>query len=406
MDEGRKLDSHISIAMDIGMRMLVSGAQISRVEDSIERMCKALGAVDTHVFSVTSGIIVTAFDDQGNSATQLRRIHSGSLDLSRLQKLNQLSRDICAGRISDAEIPERLKAIESQPTARLWLLIVAYALISGTLSVFFGAHWTDGICAAATGIILCVLEYWLKKVGLNDVFTVFLVSLLVGLCNVALVALGLGKCYDAISIGNIMLLIPGIAMTNAVNDMFVDDMLSGVSRFFRSLVIAFIVTFGFTLAGMLLPFSEKGAMPMALIQILMGAFGSLGFAIVFRVRGKLLLFAFLGGVLSWGLYCLSGLFAVHEAVQYLIATTGLTLYAEIMARTLRCPSTIMLVTGWIPLIPGGSLYYSINALVTGNLMEFAERTMNTFLLMAAMSAGMLLAMTIIHLFTPMRTKKR
>ena len=203
-----------------------------------------------------------------------------------------------------------------------------------------------------------------------------------------------------------MLLIPGIAMTNAVNDMFVDDMLSGVSRFFRSLVIAFIVTFGFTLAGMLLPFSEKGSMPTAVIQILMGAFGSLGFAIVFRVRGKLLLYAFIGGVLSWGLYCLSSLFAGHEAVQYLIATTGLTLYAEIMARKLRCPSTIMLVTGWIPLIPGGSLYYSINALVTGNLMEFVERTMNTFLLMAAMSAGMLLAMTIVHIFSPVRSKKR
>jgi len=61
MDEGRKLDAHISLALDIGMRMLVCGAQISRVEDSIGRICKALGAVETHVFSVTSGIIVTAF---------------------------------------------------------------------------------------------------------------------------------------------------------------------------------------------------------------------------------------------------------------------------------------------------------------------------------------------------------
>ena len=406
MEAGKSLDNHISLAMDIGMKMLVCGAQISRVEDSIGRICKALGAVRTHVFSVTSGIIVTAFDEKGNSATQLRRIHSGSLDLTRLEKLNQLSRDICAKRVEDVEIPARLEEIEKTSERPLWAVALFYALVSGTLSVFFGACWTDGICAACTGVILCLLEYWMKKIGLEHVFTVFLASLLVGVCNVALVKLGLGQCYDAISIGNIMLLIPGIAMTNAVNDMFADDMLSGVSRFFRSLVIAFLVTFGFTVAGMLLPSSIRGEVPVPVIQTLMGALGALGFALIFRVRGKLLIFAFLGGVISWGVYCLSGLVVGHEALQYLIATTVLTLYAEIMARKLRCPSTIMLVTGWIPLIPGGALYYSIQALVTGDMGGFVEQTLNTVLLMVAMSAGMLLAITVVHFMTAQHKKEQ
>ena len=252
MDAGKTLDSHICQALDIGMRMLICGAQISRVEDSIGRICKALGAVDTHVFSVTSGIIVTAFDDQGNSATQLRRVHSGKLDLTRLEKLNQLSRDICAQRVSSDEIPRRLAKIDATPSPALWLMALVYALISWALSIFFGAGWTDGFCAAASGVVLCLLEHFLKKLNLDHVFTVFLVSFLVGLCNMLLVKAGLGHNYAAISIGNVMLLIPGISMTNAVHDMFVDDMLSGVSRFFRSLVIALIVTFGFTIAGMCL----------------------------------------------------------------------------------------------------------------------------------------------------------
>ena len=104
-------------------------------------------------------------------------------------------------------------------------MALVYALISGSLSIFFGAPWTDGICAACTGIILCLLEHFMKKINLDHVFTVFLVSLLTGLCNAALVKLGLGQRFDAISIGNIMLLIPGIAMTNAVHDMFVDRIL-------------------------------------------------------------------------------------------------------------------------------------------------------------------------------------
>jgi uncharacterized membrane protein YjjB (DUF3815 family) len=84
----------------------------------------------------------------------------------------------------------------------------------------------------------------------------------------------------------------------------------------------------------------------------------------------------------------------------------LTLYAEAFARILRCPSTILLVTGWIPLIPGGSLYYSISALMQDNMPLFTDRILHTFLLMIAMSAGMLLGMTLVHLITPLRPRKK
>ncbi len=143
-----------------------------------------------------------------------------------------------------------------------------------------------------------------------------------------------------------------------------------------------------------------------ILQTLMGALGSLGFALIFRVRGKLLIFAFLGGLLSWGTYCIAGSFVNHEALQYLIATIILTLYSEAFARILRCPSTILLVTGWIPLIPGGSLYYSISALVQSDMALFVDRILHTFLLMIAMSAGMLIAMTIVHFITPLRPQRK
>ena len=144
----------------------------------------------------------------------------------------------------------------------------------------------------------------------------------------------------------------------------------------------------------------------SVLQTIMGALGSVGFALLFRVRGKLLIFAFLGGLLSWGTYCIADIFVEHEALQYLIATTILTLYSEAFARILRCPSTILLVTGWIPLIPGGALYYSISALVQNDMAVFVDRILHTFVLMIAMSAGMLLAMTAVHLITPLRPQRK
>ncbi len=251
MVKEKNLNRILGLSLDIGMRMLVSGAQISRVEDSLERMCTALGASTAHVFSVTSGIIVTVMDDDGNSATQMRRVRTEKLDLTMLEQLNQLSRDICSKQTVLEEIPAKLDEIDRSNRCSLWILLLAYAGISASLSVFFGAGWTDALVAAVTGITMCLLQKFLGAFKFNRMLTLFGVSLLTGLCNALLVRLGIGCNYNAISIGNIMLLIPGIAMTNAIHDMFVGDMISGISRFCQSLVTACIVTFGFTIAGML-----------------------------------------------------------------------------------------------------------------------------------------------------------
>lgn len=246
------LDQRIRAALDIGMRMLVSGAEISRVEDTIERICTALGSIETHVFTVTAGIIVTSFDAEGNSATQLRRTRNAVYDLYRLEQLNQLSRDICSGRTGMTEIRARLQKIDALPVCAFWVQLLAYMLISGSLTVFFGGTVRDAAASAVTGGLLCLSERGLQRLKPDNILLTFLLSFLAGLCNLALVRVGLGENFDAISIGNVMLLIPGISMTNAVHDMFVGDMISGTSRFFQSLVVAFMVAFGFTAAGMLL----------------------------------------------------------------------------------------------------------------------------------------------------------
>ena len=84
-------------AMDIGEQMLVCGAEIHRVEDSIERMCYALGATRVDVFIITSSMVVTAHNENGDTFTQTRRVLSSNTDIEKLHRLNELSREICQG---------------------------------------------------------------------------------------------------------------------------------------------------------------------------------------------------------------------------------------------------------------------------------------------------------------------
>lgn len=55
------------------------------------------------------------------------------------------------------------------------------------------------------------------------------------------------------------------------------------------------------------------------IQIIAAFFGSLGFALLFNLRGRWLFFTALGGGLSWCIYLISGSFISHYERQYFAA---------------------------------------------------------------------------------------
>ena len=101
------------------------------------------------------------------------------------------------------------------------------------------------------------------------------------------------------------------------------------------------------------------------LQTLMGAIGSVGFAILFNVHGKRLILFFLGGALAWSVYLL----CIHNGssmfVGLLLASMTAALSSEVLARIVHAPVLILLVPMLIPLIPGGDLYRTMDAMVRG-----------------------------------------
>lgn len=108
------------------------------------------------------------------------------------------------------------------------------------------------------------------------------------------------------------------------------------------------------------------------IQTCMGMLGAVGFAVLFHVKGKKLIAAALGGGLSWVVYLLVLRKFLDPAVGLLAATMTVGLLAELLARVMKTPVTILLVPMLIPLVPGGDLYYTTSYLVRGQALEWAE----------------------------------
>jgi len=128
----------------------------------------------------------------------------------------------------------------------------------------------------------------------------------------------------------------------------------------------------------------------AIIEVVSAFVGTLAFGFLFNIRGKKLWLAALGGMLSWLLFLLFGLFLAHEAARYLLVSILISVYAEGMARLLKTPATTFCIVSLIPLIPGGSLYYTMAGALQGNTADFMTRATYTLELAAALALGILL----------------
>ncbi len=242
----------ISCALDIGEQMLISGAEISRVETSIQLICAAYGCQRTDVFTITSSIVVSIVSEDGKHLSQSRRITGGRTDLTKLDKLNSLSRQICADTPDYEYVEEKLCTICSAKGYPLWLEALGSALIAFAFAVFFGGSYIDGAVASVLGFGLRYATYLLQKAGMNQIFVNVVASFALSVGAIALVRAGLGQDVNKILIGNIMLLIPGIALTNSLRDMISGDIMSGLLRFLDALLVAAAIAAGYILAAEML----------------------------------------------------------------------------------------------------------------------------------------------------------
>ena len=128
-----KTEELLSMSLDIGERMLISGAEISRVEDSVQRILMTYDVKRADVFTITSSIIATVTDAQGQTLTQTRRIHKYTTDLDKLHSLNALSRKICADKPALQYILSEIQRIDSAERYPFWIECVAFALIAGSV---------------------------------------------------------------------------------------------------------------------------------------------------------------------------------------------------------------------------------------------------------------------------------
>lgn len=243
------MEKLLDCVMDIGERMLISGGEVHRVEDSLKRIFDAYGTKRTDIFIITSSMVVTVHTNDGKAYTQTRCITETAADYEKLHRLNELSRSICQNKFSPEEITSRLSEIASCKKYPLWLEFVCYAAISGMFTLFFGSGIIEAVTSLIIGMLVRLIILLCDKIVKNRIFIKFLSALSATALSYLALKLGIIPTVDRVIIGAIMTLLPGIGLTTALKDLLVGDSIAGLLRTIEACITALAIAAGyFTIA--------------------------------------------------------------------------------------------------------------------------------------------------------------
>ncbi len=239
------------LAMFAGEIMLRSGAEVYRVEDTITRICRACRIPYVEVFVTISSIMISldSKDPTEVPITLIKRIRGFSVNLEKISKINQFSRDFTTTDLSVEEGRKILREINSSKVFPLPLHIVGAAFISGFFCCMLGGGPKDFLYAVICGGLSYGVSLILEWLQMNSYMRIFLCCALVAFLALICCTVDPAGNVDFVIIGSVMMFLPGVAITNAIRDALSSDMLSGAARAMEAFLTAVAIAAG---AGMVL----------------------------------------------------------------------------------------------------------------------------------------------------------
>lgn len=142
-----------------------------------------------------------------------------------------------------------------------------------------------------------------------------------------------------------------------------------------------------------------------MVQGLSALFASLGFAILFHIRGKKLIVASIIGGFGGIAYSLCLSYGYSQVPALFVASITISILSEIGARIMKCPVTIFLLSALIPLVPGGGMYYTMLAVVKDNIDLAIQTGADTLVQACSIVIGCTLVSSGFYMLKSIRTRR-
>lgn len=355
--------------LDIGGALMAAGADVNHAERLIVQLGHTYGADEMNVFIITGSIVVTMRFSDGREYTQTRRLKTSDIDFYKLELLNKLCRSCKHKPLPPDEFQARFSEIDAEKKLTSWNYAGAIFYVAG-YTVFFGGTFAETIVSAILAVILCFLVQKLSQKTPNLIGFNVIATFIIGILVAAACKFTTFLTPDAITSGVIMIIVPGLALTNAIRDMLSGDTLAGLLRFCESLLWTVAMVFGFLVAFMLLGLTVHTNTTIASWEVKYAAIlpATLGTLLYYNSRRALMIYGFIGALITFPVYIFfETSVACNEFASVCAASIVAAIFSEIVAKRKHVPTAVFFFAAVMPLIPGRLLFSTVNYLVQGEL---------------------------------------
>lgn len=368
-------ENALEVASLAGHILLENGAEISRVEETMERIASHYGVESKNFFVLSNGIFTT-----GQSGyAKVEFIPFKGAQLERVVAVNQISRDICNGKYSLDQAREAILRVRSMNSKHWITQIIGSAVGSAGFCVIFGGGLLDAAAAFVAGMLLWAFVVFVTAPYMSKTLGNIAGGALATILCILFHKIGFGVSLGNMIVGSLIPLIPGVAFTNGIRDIAGEDYIAGATRLLDAIMVFFCIAAGVIIAFMADAVIEghmlvvNGTEPDTLMgrlpfQVFAAFVGTLGFAVLFGVPSGNYIQTAAVAAIGWLVYIVLANYAMMGvAASTFVATIVVVFLARLFAVWFKTIETIYLITGIFPMIPGGGIFWTVFFLVSNRL---------------------------------------
>ena len=396
----------------IAYHLALSGAETFRIEETMRRIIGAYG-IECQAFAIPNCVMVSLEAANGKPLMVMKRVGFHGNDLEAVEKLNALSRRICAETPAPEVAAQWLK--ETLAERRTYSVAAYYFgnfLGAAGFCPVFGGTMRDSLWAGLMGLIIGFVTRQMDRWETNPFFSTITAAFAMAVPAYLAAGFHLIDYVDAVIIGSLMILVPGLLITNSMRDIIYGDTNSGINRIVQVLLSALAIAMGTAAAWQVtsgvygITASAGSASYPAWAQAIMIFIACTGFFILFNVHGWGSFLCAFGGVVTWMAYLLLRELGVGIYGMNFFASVIAAIYSEVMARSRKYPVTSYLVISSIPLLPGAGIYYTMSFGLEGNMQAALQKGLETAGIAGSIAVAILLVSTVFRLVTSQRGKRK
>ena len=365
----------LEIILKAGKILLSSGAEISRTEDTMNYIARAMNFKDLEAYVSNRGIFATAKKDDNTEITRICNVPEVDINLSKIESVNALSRRITQKNITIEEIESELNQIDTMSDYSFFWRLVAYTLGASGFSYAIGSSITDSIIAGIIGLILGVYMCTIKRILNSDVLITILGSILIALLGNLFIHFNIGSNLSVILLGAMIDIVPGVPFVNAIREYSQNNYNTGITLMMGALLTCISMAVGVAVVQSLLFNTQMiplytsnldtNSLTSMFMRSIMAGIGTTAFAILFRVAKQHFIDCTILGFISWFLFLTLSSLQSNVMLSIFISGFIIAIASRILAVKRKCPAIVFLMTSLFPLLPGLSFYRSIYYMLMG-----------------------------------------